>query len=192
MLNLNTSHPEHAFRERVCQFRAKLILHKGFKQYRKTFGDSVTEIAEYLGWTESKLRQVVYQNFYARKTEDIILLCRLFNCDVDEATRPYHDDLDCDLAIEVMAIDDEREERNSNVEQMFPDDRASDLPIWAKVDHLDIEDIAGKLTDQELCTLVSMRAESMSQSNLLELTKDLMMLGMTRGSQTELPLPDFE
>lgn len=190
MLNANTSHPDHAFHERVCQYRAKLILHKGFKQYRKTFGDSVAEIADYLGWTESKLRQVVYHNFYTRKTEDIILLCRLFNCDVDEATRPYHDELDCDLAIEVMAIDDEREAKASNVEQMFPDERASVFEI--KVDHLDIEDIADKLTDQQLCTLVSMRAESMSQSNLLELTKDLMMLGMTRGSQAELPLPDFE
>ena len=204
MLNLNTSHPDHAFHERVCQYRAKLILHKGFKQYRETFGDSVAEIAEYLGWTESKLRQVVYHNFYARKTEDIILLCRLFQCDVDEATRPYHDELDCDLAIDVMEIDDEKEARASNVEPIFPVESVVPSEVHKlhsprlatiankPVDLLSIDEIADKLTDQEVCTLVSIRAEKMSQHNLLELTKDLMMLGMTRGSQAELPLPDFE
>lgn len=278
MLNRNTSHPDHDFHERVCQYRAKLILHKGFKQYRETFGDSTSEIAEYLGWTESKLKQFVYTNFYARKTEDIILLCRLFQCDVDEATRPYNGELDCDLAIEVMAMDDEREEEKSNVQPLFPwpEEKCSkrnltarqktvaenlryywrqkqaseritqtefskslgwshsifgqylngrvpcgvnavvkiaeglgispaaldpplrksftlptdDNPVFLSRDNL--HELSIQLSDQELCTLVSMRAESLSQSNLLELTKDLMMLGMTRGSQTELPLPDFE
>ena len=184
MLNRKANNPNHEFEERVSQYRAKRILHAGFKRYRSTFGDSVTEIADYLGWSESKLRQMVYHNFYARKTEDIRLLCRLFQVDPIEATRPYCDDRDCDLAIEVMAMDDEREQ--SNVESIFGDLLPEEIVAN------DLQTIAKMLTDQEVCELVSMRAETMTQTNLLELTKDLMMLGMTRGTQQELPLPDFE
>lgn len=195
MLNRKANNPNHDFEERVSQYRAKRILHAGFKRYRATFGDSVAEIAEYLGWTESKLRQMVYHNFYARKTEDIRLLCRLFQVDAHEATRPYCDDHDCDLSIEVMALDDERDEREaSKVTQLFAEPMTEE-EVDNPFGYLDIDAAKRalqKLTDAEVCELVSMRAEKMNQSNLLELTKDLMMLGMTRGSQTSLPLPEWD
>lgn len=184
MLNRKANNPNHEFEERVSQYRAKRILHAGFKRYRSTFGDSVAEIAEYLGWTESKLRQMVYHNFYPRKSEDIRLLCRLFQVDPDEATRPYCDVQDFDDACDVMSIDDEREQ--SNVESIFGDLRPEEMT------NVDVRTIAKTLTDQEVCELVSIRAETMTQTNLLELTKDLMMLGMTRGTETQLPLPEFE
>lgn len=202
MLNRKANNPNFELHERVSQYRAKRILHAGFKNYRATFGDSSAEIADYLGWSESKLRQMVYHNFYARRTEDIRLLCRLFQVDADEATRPYCEKRDVELALKVMAMDDEREQ--TNVEPLFPEQEQDPLEdtqpyrtalrnvLNDSITELNAHMKFDGLTDQEVCELVSIRAETMTQTNLLELTKDLMMLGMTRGTQRELPLPDFE
>ena len=197
MLNRNTDDPNHAFHERVCQYRAKLILHDGFNAYRRKHRDTLEEIAAYIGWSESKLRSSVYHNFYPRKTDDIKLLCRLFDCDVLDATRPYCADRDCDLAVEVMALDDERSEKAGNVEPLFPEDGIQNdldttaIPRWP-YRNCELEEMGSSLSDEQLCTLVSLRAGTMSQSNLLELTKDLMNFGMMRGSQVSIPEPCFE
>jgi hypothetical protein len=223
MLNPDKTDPNHYFHERVSQYRAKLILHEGFKRYRRTFGDSIQEIADYLGWSQGKLRGMVYNNFYARKTEDIVLLCRLFQCDAGEATRPYSD-ADAALALEVMAIDEEPETKTGTIEHLYvvSCEGEDDWRKWDRnneailerqthfhnllhkaflfpkadtdepVTSVNIHGISEFMSDADVCNLISIRAERMSQHNLLELTKDLMMIGMTRGTQTELPLPDFE
>lgn len=48
------------------------------------------------------------------------------------------------------------------------------------------------IPDAELCSMVSIRAETMSMKNLEELCRDLMAVGWSRGTQRSLELPDFE